>query len=529
MRHSEENLRKLLLTLQKSGDFITLESLAGMLGISKRSVQNYLGKAEAWLKEHDLPNVRLIKKQGSGIRLVVDPADRAGLDALLNSRYFTLAEGSGQRRIELLRSLLFSREGLTIQFLADTFYVSRFVILSDLDWAENWLSHYGLKLFRTQRRGIGIVGDEVARRAAIAGFFDLRELKDPALGHTTENTVRLAKERLQKMEEVYNEADIKKICAIIEEAEKKFDFFMDSEHFTALATHITISIFRLRRGFEIKKEFYPPNAAYPKAEMDTARFIAKRLEATFSIRLPASECTYICIHLISYNAFQEQSEAESQVPENIEMLALRLIEAVDAQLCGNFSSDKILFFGLVYHLRNFICQQAPAPGGGQQQAPVKLPEGYQELYESVKQQAGLYQEHAGICPNQQELASLTLHFALSQERNTLQWKALLVTSAGVVRQQELREYLQTQLPQIKIVDICSPYQFSIYPEAAYDFIISAVPLENTKKAVANIAYLPERQMVSYLEEFLFTKVKGCAAQSGQPGGPAPAKSKEGCT
>lgn len=505
MRHSEENLRKMLLALQESDDFVTLDSLSHTLEISKRSVQNYLNKADAWLKEHDLPNVQIVKKQGYGIQMAMGASDRQKLAMLLSSRYFTLADGSVDRRIELLRSLVFSREELTIQFLADKFYVSRFVILSDLDWAENWLSNYNLKLFKTQRRGIGIVGDEVSRRAAIAGFFDLRELKAPAVANTTGHTVRLTKERLQKMEEVYTEADIKKVCSIIEEAENEFEFFMGSEYFTALATHITISVFRLRHGFQIKKEFLPPDGEFPQLEMNTARFIAKRLEETFSILLPESECTYICIHLMSYNAFQEQSEAERRVPENIEMLTLHLIEAVDAQLGGNFSSDKILFFGLVYHLRNSVYQQRENPGA-RGQLRKEFPEAYRELYDTVASQAKLYQEYGGVVPDRQELLALTLHFALSQERTVAKWRALLVTNTGIMIQREQREYLQEQLPQVKIIDTCTQYQFVVYPENAYDFIISTVSLENAQKPVASIAHMTRRQMVPYLEEFIFSKL-----------------------
>lgn len=197
MRHSEKTMRKMLLALLEGNGFVTLSSLSQGLDISKRSVQNYLNKADGWLTEHELPNVRIVKKQGYGIRLDMDAADRQTLATLLNNQYFTMADGSANRRVELLRSLIFSREELTIQFLADSFYVSRFVILSDLDWAENWLGQYQLRLFKTQGRGIGIAGDEVARRSAIAGFFDLCERRGPAaVGQA--DPVRLAKERLER-------------------------------------------------------------------------------------------------------------------------------------------------------------------------------------------------------------------------------------------------------------------------------------------------------------------------------------------
>ncbi len=309
------------------------------------------------------------------------------------------------------------------------------------------------------------------------------------------------------MEEVYTEEDIKKICSIIEEAEKEFDFFMGSEYFTSLATHITISVFRLRHGHQIQKEFLPPNEEFPQQEMNTAAFIARRLEETFQVHLPDSERTYICIHLMGYNAFQAQMEEEQKAPENIELLALHLIEAVDAELGGRFSSDRVLFFGLLTHLQNSLYQQKENPGA-RTQLRLELPEACQEIFASVKKQAALYQQLSGIRPDQQELVSLTLHFALSQDRTTTKWRALLVSPAGVIIQQDQRRHLQDSIPQIKIVDTCSPYQFSVYPEASYDFIISMVPIKNASKPVADVSRMTKGQQVQFIEEFLFDKMDG---------------------
>lgn len=123
MRHSEENLQKILETLLKndSDGFVTLDDLSQILNISKRSVQNYLNKADSWLLEHDLSNVKIIKKQGYGIQISADFSERQKLSSLIKSRYFTMLEGSVERRIEILRSLVFSKEELTISFLRISF------------------------------------------------------------------------------------------------------------------------------------------------------------------------------------------------------------------------------------------------------------------------------------------------------------------------------------------------------------------------------------------------------------------------
>ncbi len=82
----------------------------------------------------------------------------------------------------------------------------------------------------------------------------------------------------------------------------------------------------------------------------------------------------------------------------------------------------------------------------------------------------------------------------------------MVTNAGIIIQQEQKKSLQDSLPQIDIVDTCSLYQFSVYPENGYDFVISTLPLENATKPVINIAHRSQRQRVACIEEFLFNQM-----------------------
>lgn len=506
MKHSEENLQKIFEELLKSDTFITLDDLSRLLDISRRSVQNYLNRAEIWLREHDLPKVKIVKKQGYGIQLVADADERRKLDALINSRYFTTLDGSTERRMEILKSLVFSKEELTIQFLADQFYVSRFVILSDLDWVEHWLGQYKLKLFKTQRRGIGIAGDEVSRRAAIAGFFDLREVSGPAILPETKQNTRMTGENLKKLEEVYSKEDIHKVCMIIEEAEKEFDFYMGSEFFSALATHITISVFRLRHGCQVEKEFLPPDGEFPFLEMHTAEYIAQRLEKTFKIKLPESECVYICIHLMSYNAFPDMIGKERRMPENIEMLAMHLIEVVDAELGSSFATDKMLFFGLIYHLRSAIYRLKENIVSHNRER-ISLPETSQDIYACICKNADLYQQFGEVSPDAKELICITWHFALSMERTIQKKRALIVSNAGILSQLKLKKELSAHLPQLLIIDVCSPHQLSLCNPNRYDFIITTSTLEKVSKPVANIAHMSVEQIIHYVEEFVFTKLE----------------------
>ena len=74
MRHSEEVTRRILLALLEGEGYLTLSELSQTMEISKRSVQNYLNKADSWLREHQLSEIRIVKKQGYGTRLEIGRA-----------------------------------------------------------------------------------------------------------------------------------------------------------------------------------------------------------------------------------------------------------------------------------------------------------------------------------------------------------------------------------------------------------------------------------------------------------------------
>jgi transcriptional antiterminator len=503
VKHPEENLRRMMGLLLDGKDYITLELLSQEMELSKRSVQNYLVKAEVWLKENGLHGLSILRKQGYGIRLLGEREALERLEGLMRCNQFSLDDGKAARRMEILRDLTFSNTELTIQYLADQFYVSRSAIVCDLEWVEQWLAKYRLRLFKTQRRGIGVVGDEISRRAAIAGYFDLKKTD----GKTQEwLPARLERENLQNLRGVYSDKDISTVCAVIDEAEEEFEFFLSDEFFVSLVTHIIIGIFRLKGGSRLDEEFLPPDGEFPQLEMQAATFIARRLGELFQVELPESEQVYICIHLMSFNTFQGAQDANRSMPWEIEHLTIQLIEIMDAETGYSFSADEMLFFGLSYHIRAVVyrlkknlCSLEPAV--------LVIPDNIRELFEVVKKQEALYCGICGVTPDQRELLSIAYHFKTSLERMTPKHRALLVSNFGIVSLVELANHLRENLPQLRVVNLCSTNQLSMCKDTSYDFIISTIQLDDPPKPLADLSHVAKSDYVHYIEEFMFSKLE----------------------
>jgi transcriptional antiterminator len=501
MKRAEEVIENIIDILIKSNSYVTLKLLSQRTDISTRSVQNYLVRIETFFIENGFNDLRITKKPGYGIILNGDEKSIRRLSFMFKKKDFYLSDDSVIRRRSILKDLLFSRNELTIQFLADKFYVSRTIIICDLKWVEKWLLEYELKFFKTQKLGIGIIGQEASKRNAIAGLFDMFCLEDKNVNKSLKNSSMLSKISRDKLEDVYAESDIKKVCSVIEEAENKFLFSLNKDYFSSLITHIIISISRLRSGNAVEKEFLPPEEKYPKKEMDTAEYIADKLSETFQIQFPNSEKIYICIHLIGYNTFHEADDLPNKISEKVEYLTYNLLKMVDLALGMKFEDDEILFSGLSNHLKASMFRLKENIKSNYYPYEELSDEG-KVIYDVVKESGDLYKNILDVHIDERELHSIVCYFLLSLQRNALKKRALLVSEGGVISRMELCKFILDNVTQIEIIDVCTKFQIPLYDTDSYEFIITTVSLQQDKIPIIDISHIEKDQYKKYISTFL---------------------------
>lgn len=493
-------MKKLLELLLRSSQYVTLDTLSEHVGISKRSVQNYIEKIDDWFLENELKQTYIEKKRGYGIRLKTTSKDRKQIERLLNFKRLNIYSGDARRRLDILKALMFSEDEITIQLLSNQFYVSRATILSDLDWTSQWLAQYKLKLYKTQHRGIGIIGDEVAHRNAIAGFFDTNELGVLSEFDAPKPLDRFDDKNLRNLVEVYPRDTVLKVARIIEDAEREFDFILLDEFYTSLLTHMVISVLRIISGNSVPMEFLPPDEKFPPLETKTAEFIAKRMKKVLGIDLSSSEQAYISIHLLGYNAFTAEQDS-FPFPQKIEHLAIRLIELVDNKLSTNYSHDKMLFFGLCLHLKTAVYRlkvTTYVPKAHRTMLPVNL----SDVYEALEESAPIYEQVCQVTPDEEELLSVAYFFLLSHRRCTNPIRALFVSNWGIIPRIELINEIENKLPNMEIVDSYSVQQLNDWKNHGFALIISTEPLENPPRPIIDLCSTRKGEYIKVIKESL---------------------------
>jgi len=485
--------------------YLTLDHLAQTTGVSKRSVQNYLAIADSWIGQNSLTHTRIIRKQGQGIILGTDVNDRLKIEKLLHGKSLSIYADDNKRRFDIIKKLIILKEQATVRTLSEQYYVSRSTIHSEIEWVKQWLSAYRLELSQTQRGVITVKGDEVSHRNAIAGYIDSYRLIGDTEPMVFKRRNILYESILENLTAVYPEDTVAKVRIIIESSEQKFSFFLTDDYFTSLLTHIVISVSRLISGDTVPAEFYPPDDEdYPQLVQDTAGYIGQCLETVFNIKVSDIERTYVCIHLVGFNAVSPELSGGAKVRRKIKNLATMMIGDIDSRLGTAFINDEILVFDFCLHLQAAVFRLQKGIYH-RRASRYQLADNDAYLYDAVSGASRFYWEVCGVVPDEEELLNVTYYLLLSVYRNTRKPKALLICNEGINKRMELMEFIGRILPAVEVADCCTVYQLRNSKAGGFDFIISTEELQSPGKPVVDLSTVDRSDYAGLISEFLSSK------------------------
>ena len=501
MKSYEDVVKRIMNVFLNNPHYLTLDFMAQSVGVSKRSVQNYLAIVESWISQNGLHHTQIVRKQGQGIILGTDVTDKSKIEKLLHGKSLSIYDDDNKRRFDIVKKLIIIKEQTTVKSLAEQFYVSRSTILSDLEWVKQWLSVYKLEVITT-RSGVEVKGDEVLHRNAIAGYIDsYRHIQDSEPMVFRRRNIVYEK-ILQNLSAIYPEDTVQKIRIIIESSEQKFGFYLTDDYFSSMLTHIVISVARLKSGDTVSQEFYPPDdEEYPELVIETAGYIAQCLESVFDIKLSDIEGKYICIHLVGFNAISTENPVDTKIQRKIKNLASVMISSIDTQLGTAFFSDEVMFHDLCLHLKATVFR-LEKDIYYKKVSQFQLTEDDAFLYDAVTRASRYYWEICGVVPDEEELLNITCYLLLSIRRNRRRPKAILICSDGITKRMELMDYISKVMPSIEVVDCCSAFQLRSGKASDYDFIVSMEELQSPGKPMVDLSTVDRSDYSDFLLQFL---------------------------
>lgn len=148
-------------------DYITTSQLANALGVSNKTITNYMTSVFDLAKSK---NINLISKRGHGYIIINDSYEKKSIAETLtlpeNTPYF-----KKERLLFLIHTLLTTSEPLRIPYLEYILHLSRPSVYKCLDEVNLWFEELNIILHKKNYRGIYIeCGEKRFRRAVIKWY-----------------------------------------------------------------------------------------------------------------------------------------------------------------------------------------------------------------------------------------------------------------------------------------------------------------------------------------------------------------------
>ncbi|WP_180956463.1 BglG family transcription antiterminator [Bacillus canaveralius] len=486
----------LIILLEHEREEFSVQMLADKVECSEKTIRNDFKIIDDWLKKES--KVILVRKPNIGVYLEGSEEDK---NELLQKVKLEKGEGISDsvRKLTIAKMLLLKNDILTMQELANEFFISKTVIRSDLEEIDEWLRKYHLQLLIKPKHGIRIVGNERDRRIAFAQITQL-------LMHSTD-------EERKVIESIFSPTDIGIVKNELKKIERQLGYSFTDEALDNLITHILISIKRVKLGNKINIGAEDVYKVKDKPEYAAVQRLLGELEKVMAVKLPQEEVAYMTLRLLGtkiYYNFKmdtaKQNEELAKFDPAVVSFAKKLIHTVSDVSGEGFDSDEYLLLGLASHLQTaFYRLKHSFPVANPMLNEIKRM--YFSLFEIIYYVLPTMEEELEIFIPEDEVAYIVLHFQASLERmkkrNAENLKVLLVCSMGIGMSQLLQTKLERKFHSLDIVGATSVNEAKNEIQTKNpDFIISTVPFEAAGIPTIKVSPLLMLEEERKIDEFI---------------------------
>lgn len=428
-------------------DFLTLNLLSDKLGVSERTVSNYIKQTNDSLK-----NIAQIKnKWGKGYYLTIH--DRETFNRVMDENDRQTEPDSFQKRLAFIFSrLMASGEKNTLDELADELNVSRTTLVNDLKKASLVTNAYHLSISGKPNHGLTIRGDEMSLRLFVV-----------------ENLY----------EHMFADATIdREIEQYILQLAKQYDY--DSETTKRLIKFVIIMLDRYFNGHPIQSLDEKYKRLVGTEEFGIALSIKEKIEEFLSVDIPVNESVFLAIPITGRRTpMSIRSVQNVKIPSQITDLIKRIKNRIAYEL-NIFLNETEFSKDMGYHITFMVNRlifgiQNPNP------LTSEVKEKYPLAFKMAKIAGEIIEEEIGIQPPDDELAYLTFYFELylyELEMNLKKFKKVaIVCSTGRGTAQIIVLQLRKILGNEPVVDIYSEELIEKDVLAKYDLIFTTLPLD----------------------------------------------------
>ncbi|RJE90386.1 PRD domain-containing protein [Paenibacillus sp. 1011MAR3C5] len=458
--------RKILELLLSRQDDTTAEQLGQTIGISSRTVHRELQILDPVLAGYD---IALVKKSGSGIKLMSDPRSLSVFQEQLR-KSDTETYSPEERKVLILCQLLSLDEPIKLFSLASEVQAAIPTVSRDLEELETSLTNSGLALVRRRGYGIEITGEETDRRNFIVKLAE--EYIDDFLGALSRKEIWPTTHELLKL--VGHEA-LFSVERTLWQLDEIWVRRLREADYNRLLVRLSVAFIRIQKGHLISSAAQLSSVQLSEESKQKLNALASSLGID---EMPDEELRYMQ-SLIDQAKEKERRSASALLEQyglGLAERAISLIRLMEEETGTPFHKDRTLLEGLISHLGHAL-ERLHQGETIRNPLLAQIKNDYESLLEStIRSAAKAWQD---IAVPEEEAGYLAMHFGAAIERWKLvprQVRALLVCTSGIGSSKLLAVRIVKEVPQVELLGHYSWYEASRMPSEKYDLIISTVDL-----------------------------------------------------
>lgn len=488
--------RKLFIILEMLTDNngVILEDFSDELGVSTRSIRNYLKQLQEEIPEEI---VEIIKNNNSEYKLNIKNQKKFQEILELNRRQkqkFSQLNNPEERVDYLINRLVGLDEIVTIDDLAEEMNVGRTTLVKDLKKVDQNLEEYGLILKRKTNSGIKIEGDEINLRLIILEH--ICKTYDDAIILLENNNIITKTDVIKLQEQIVTNL-------------KENRFGVTEALINNLIRYIAVMLLRLNNNKKITSLQSQYKIIKESEEYLIGKTIKKLIEELRNIKIDDLEVIFIVMPLLGRNApLYHEVLRNLTIGENITSLRKQIFKRVFEFTGLSLEEDEQLIQGLEYHLY-YALNRLVLNIKYKNPMLKEIKEKYKLPYEVAKIAATVIEEKYEVQVEEDEIGYLALHFGTYVERaskSSIKIKnAAIICGTGLGTAQLLSIKLKKILGEEIKFKSFSDLDFTENIANKYDMIFTLVDLNiNTNVPIIKITSIfDESQLKGEIESQIF--------------------------
>lgn len=467
------------LLIQLHTEPLPQEELARRLNVSTRTVRTDVATLNELIATH---GAHLIHQRGSGYQLKI--YNQGLFEALLaaQEQESNLPRTSRERVLHLQILLLTAEQGIKLDELADTWYLSRAALQGDMAEVREQLAHFGLAVESKPRVGMRVQGHETAIRACL--------------------TQQLSQELLNNhpLQSLLTTLCPSKTLAVvgnhIHDQLSRHQLRLADESLQQLAIYCAVALLRQAAGHELH-HFASEDLTAPL--LTVARDIYGKLPTL----TPPNEQEIACLAIqIQARLIADAPQLSPAMAVESEQLVEHLLTYIHQHYPYDLRGDPQLRADLQTHISAMLLRVKYQIGNPNPLAD-HIKQYYPLAYDITLAAISEWFKQTPYRLTHHEIGYLVIHIGVGLERHydigyTRRPQALLLCDAGNATFRVLEARIKREYPQLQLSSFESVRDYEGLTQIEQDFVISTVKVSEKNVPVVQLAPFPTQYQLEQL-------------------------------